>query len=62
MEEVGNTAARRKYEERVPACYRRPTEHDPQSVTLPFLLHEQEKDTEPVGWLIDRKRDELTLL
>lgn len=30
MEEVGNVAARRKYEERVPVCYRRPAENDPQ--------------------------------
>ncbi|XP_063228680.1 arf-GAP with dual PH domain-containing protein 1-like isoform X2 [Bacillus rossius redtenbacheri] len=30
MKEVGNTAARLKYEERVPPCFRRPTENDPQ--------------------------------
>lgn len=30
MKEVGNYKARQKYEQRVPACYRRPTEHDPQ--------------------------------
>lgn len=30
MKEIGNYKARQKYEQRVPACYRRPTEHDPQ--------------------------------
>jgi len=30
MKEVGNVAAKFKYEERVPSCYRRPTEFDPQ--------------------------------
>lgn len=30
LEEVGNLAAKRKYEERVPMCYRKPTENDPQ--------------------------------
>ncbi|KAJ9578517.1 hypothetical protein L9F63_005246 [Diploptera punctata] len=30
MKEVGNTAARLRYEERVPPCYRRPVEDDPQ--------------------------------
>ncbi|XP_077297748.1 arf-GAP with dual PH domain-containing protein 1-like [Arctopsyche grandis] len=30
MQEVGNNAARAKYEERVPPCYRRPIENDPQ--------------------------------
>lgn len=32
MKEVGNVAAKFKYEERVPSCYRRPTEFDPQYV------------------------------
>lgn len=32
MKEVGNFKARQKYEQRVPACYRRPREHDPQWV------------------------------
>lgn len=32
MKEVGNTAAKLKYEERVPPCYRRPKENDPQYV------------------------------
>uniref|UniRef100_A0A1B0CCV4 Arf-GAP domain-containing protein n=3 Tax=Phlebotominae TaxID=7198 RepID=A0A1B0CCV4_LUTLO len=30
MKEVGNVKARLKYEQRVPACYRRPTEDSPQ--------------------------------
>lgn len=30
MKEVGNIAAKNKYEERVPPCYRRPTKYDPQ--------------------------------
>ncbi|XP_052741683.1 arf-GAP with dual PH domain-containing protein 1 isoform X2 [Bicyclus anynana] len=30
MKEVGNIAAKNKYEERVPPCYRRPTKNDPQ--------------------------------
>lgn len=30
MKEVGNYKARLKYEQRVPACYRRPCEYDPQ--------------------------------
>lgn len=30
MKEVGNCKARQKYELRVPACYRRPTQNDPQ--------------------------------
>jgi len=30
MKEVGNNAARLRYEERVPPCYRRPVEDDPQ--------------------------------
>ncbi|KAI9553247.1 hypothetical protein GHT06_021143 [Daphnia sinensis] len=30
LEEVGNIVAKRKYEERVPVCYRRPSENDPQ--------------------------------
>ncbi|PSN29501.1 hypothetical protein C0J52_26923 [Blattella germanica] len=32
MKEVGNINARLKYEERVPPCYRRPMEDDPQLV------------------------------
>ena len=30
MKEVGNINAKLKYEERVPSCYRRPKENDPQ--------------------------------
>lgn len=30
VKEVGNTTAKMKYEERVPPCYRRPHENDPQ--------------------------------
>jgi hypothetical protein len=30
LEEVGNIVAKRKYEERVPPFYRRPSENDPQ--------------------------------
>lgn len=30
MREVGNLRARQKFEQRVPACYRRPCENDPQ--------------------------------
>lgn len=30
MQEVGNVKAKLKYEFRVPACYRRPCEDDPQ--------------------------------
>nr|CAD7592195.1 unnamed protein product [Timema genevievae] len=30
MKQVGNTTARLKYEERVPSCYRQPTQFDPQ--------------------------------
>ncbi|XP_075224392.1 arf-GAP with dual PH domain-containing protein 1-like [Lycorma delicatula] len=32
MREVGNIAAKLKYEQRVPVCYRRPVEGDPQSL------------------------------
>lgn len=30
LQEIGNIAAKLKYEERVPPCYRRPKENDPQ--------------------------------
>lgn len=30
MREVGNITAKLKYEQRVPVCYRRPVEGDPQ--------------------------------
>lgn len=30
MRDIGNFKARMKYEDRVPACYRRPYEDDPQ--------------------------------
>lgn len=30
MKEVGNIKSKMKYEERVPPCYRRPKENDPQ--------------------------------
>jgi Arf-GAP with dual PH domain-containing protein len=38
MKEVGNVAAKFKYEERVPSCYRRPTEFDPQYA---FILQQE---------------------
>lgn len=36
MKEVGNVKAKKKYEERVPAFYRRPKETDPQYVFFFF--------------------------
>lgn len=30
LKEIGNSTAKLKYEERVPPCYRRPNENDPQ--------------------------------
>lgn len=30
LKEIGNMKAKYKYEKKVPACYRRPTENDPQ--------------------------------
>lgn len=38
MREVGNIKAKKKYEQRVPAFYRRPKENDPQYVELSVQL------------------------
>ena len=34
MEDVGNTVAQIKFEERVPVCYRKPTKETPQLVSI----------------------------
>lgn len=38
MQDVGNTRAKMNYERRVPACYRRPIESDPQWVFVFVVL------------------------
>lgn len=39
LKEIGNTTAKSKYEERVPPCYRRPNETDPQYVSEFLFFH-----------------------
>uniref|UniRef100_A0A1Y9IW65 Arf-GAP with dual PH domain-containing protein 1 n=1 Tax=Anopheles minimus TaxID=112268 RepID=A0A1Y9IW65_9DIPT len=43
MIEVGNKAARLKYENRVPACYRRPKENDPQVLIEQWIRAKYER-------------------
>ncbi|XP_055312158.1 arf-GAP with dual PH domain-containing protein 1-like isoform X1 [Sitodiplosis mosellana] len=43
MKEVGNYKARLKYEQRVPACYRRPTEHTPQVLLEQYIRAKYER-------------------
>lgn len=38
MKVVGNIVAKQKYEERVPLCYRRPKENDPQLVKKIIII------------------------
>ncbi|XP_049874749.1 arf-GAP with dual PH domain-containing protein 1-like isoform X2 [Pectinophora gossypiella] len=44
MKEVGNTAARHKYEERVPPCYRRPTKNDSQVLIEQWIRAKYERE------------------
>ncbi|XP_053606448.1 arf-GAP with dual PH domain-containing protein 1-like isoform X2 [Plodia interpunctella] len=44
MEEVGNVAAKNKYEERVPPCYRRPTKYDPQVLIEQWIRAKYERE------------------
>ncbi|XP_017776171.1 PREDICTED: arf-GAP with dual PH domain-containing protein 1-like isoform X2 [Nicrophorus vespilloides] len=44
MKEVGNNAARQKYEERVPPCYRRPKENDPQVLIEQWIKAKYERE------------------
>ncbi|CAK1550580.1 unnamed protein product [Leptosia nina] len=44
MKEVGNTAAKHKYEERVPPCYRRPTKNDPQVLIEQWIRAKYERE------------------
>ncbi|XP_045495522.1 arf-GAP with dual PH domain-containing protein 1-like isoform X2 [Colias croceus] len=44
MKEVGNIAARHKYEERVPPCYRRPTKNDPQVLIEQWIRAKYERE------------------
>ncbi|XP_068618561.1 arf-GAP with dual PH domain-containing protein 1-like isoform X2 [Battus philenor] len=44
MKEVGNIAARNKYEERVPPCYRRPTKNDPQVLIEQWIRAKYERE------------------
>ncbi|CAG9561033.1 unnamed protein product [Danaus chrysippus] len=44
MKEVGNTAAKNKYEERVPPCYRRPTKNDPQVLIEQWIRAKYERE------------------
>ncbi|XP_055702264.1 arf-GAP with dual PH domain-containing protein 1-like isoform X1 [Phlebotomus papatasi] len=43
MKEVGNVKARLKYEQRVPACYRRPTEDSPQVLIEQWIRAKYER-------------------
>ncbi|CAB3371561.1 arf-GAP with dual PH domain-containing protein 1-like isoform X2 [Cloeon dipterum] len=43
MKEVGNVAAKLKYEQRVPPCYRRPTESDPQVLLEQWIRAKYER-------------------
>ncbi|XP_050672117.1 arf-GAP with dual PH domain-containing protein 1-like isoform X2 [Leptidea sinapis] len=44
MKEVGNAAAKNKYEERVPPCYRRPTKNDPQVLIEQWIRAKYERE------------------
>lgn len=44
MKEVGNVAARHKYEERVPPCYRRPKRNDPQVLIEQWIRAKYERE------------------
>ncbi|CAH0584130.1 unnamed protein product [Chrysodeixis includens] len=44
MKEVGNNAARNKYEERVPPCYRRPNRNDPQVLIEQWIRAKYERE------------------
>ncbi|XP_028177992.1 arf-GAP with dual PH domain-containing protein 1-like isoform X2 [Ostrinia nubilalis] len=44
MNEVGNIAAKNKYEERVPPCYRRPTKSDPQVLIEQWIRAKYERE------------------
>ncbi|XP_046968545.1 arf-GAP with dual PH domain-containing protein 1-like isoform X2 [Vanessa cardui] len=44
MKEVGNIAAKNKYEERVPPCYRRPTKNDPQVLIEQWIRAKYERE------------------
>lgn len=44
MKEVGNLAAKQKYEERVPPCYRRPTRIDPQVLIEQWIRAKYERE------------------
>ncbi|KAL0822706.1 hypothetical protein ABMA28_004725 [Loxostege sticticalis] len=44
MKEVGNVAAKNKYEERVPPCYRRPTKSDPQVLIEQWIRAKYERE------------------
>ncbi|XP_026486836.1 arf-GAP with dual PH domain-containing protein 1-like isoform X1 [Vanessa tameamea] len=44
MKEVGNVAAKNKYEERVPPCYRRPTKNDPQVLIEQWIRAKYERE------------------
>jgi len=44
MEEVGNTVARRKFEERVPVCYRKPTQEAPHILKEQWIRAKYERE------------------
>uniref|UniRef100_A0A2A4JKR7 Arf-GAP domain-containing protein n=1 Tax=Heliothis virescens TaxID=7102 RepID=A0A2A4JKR7_HELVI len=44
MKEVGNNAAKNKYEERVPPCYRRPNRNDPQVLIEQWIRAKYERE------------------
>ncbi|XP_045517650.1 arf-GAP with dual PH domain-containing protein 1-like isoform X2 [Pieris brassicae] len=44
MKEVGNVAARNKYEDRVPPCYRRPAKSDPQVLIEQWIRAKYERE------------------
>ncbi|CAB3259683.1 unnamed protein product [Arctia plantaginis] len=44
MKEVGNNAAKNKYEERVPPCYRRPNKNDPQVLIEQWIRAKYERE------------------
>jgi len=44
MKEVGNNAARLRYEERVPPCYRRPVEDDPQVLVEQWIRAKYQRE------------------
>ncbi|XP_072947785.1 arf-GAP with dual PH domain-containing protein 1-like isoform X2 [Epargyreus clarus] len=44
MKEVGNIAAKNKYEERVPPCYRRPTKNDPPVLIEQWIRAKYERE------------------